>query len=84
MNSLSTLFKMGKITDLERQMYLLFEEHPIGKDYIKTMCESVIMEEVPLPTNELFAWKDGRRSALRDIRLTIMKVKKLIEEPLDD
>ena len=65
-------------------MYLLFEDYNIGKDYLKAEGESILLEEVPFPDKELFAWKDGRRSKHRDIKVTIMKVKKLLEEPLDD
>lgn len=78
-NKVNALYKTGKINTIEFQTYCLYELSPLGHEYLKNMCESVLMEEPINPVNDLFAWHDGRRSHWRDVKLIIQKVNQIME-----
>lgn len=83
-NRLDELFEKNKIAPYEYQMYMLFEAYPLGRDFLKNMCESVFMEESIPGQGHDYAWHDGRRSAWRDIKLVINRVKQILEGKQDD
>lgn len=77
------LFQLGKISKGHYKTYLIFEENDEGKDWLKNMLESTVLERVPPIGDHAYAWQDGRLSLLRDISLMIMEVKNLMEQKHD-
>jgi len=81
---LTSLFREGKINDIEYQTYLTFTGNEVARSFLNKMLDSIIMEEPVQPTRQLFAWHDGRRSVWRDIRLMLQKVETILENREDD
>lgn len=81
---LEALYKTGKVSKIEFQVFNLFVMSPLGADFLNSIFESILMEEAIEPTQANFAWLDGRRSCWRDIKLMINKVKYLLEGKDDD
>ncbi len=79
LNKLNTLLSKEKITKEQYDLFLLFAQAK-GAEFLKLKLMGVAMEESPCPTNDGFAWLDGRRSVWRDIQNTINVIHKLLEE----
>lgn len=78
-NKVDALYKTGKINTIQFQTYCLYVLNPLGKEYLKNMCESVLMEEPIDPRNSMFAWHDGRRAHWRDVKLIIANINNILE-----
>jgi len=70
------LLNTHKIKEVDYDNYLIFEVSEEGKKYLKKMFESVFMEDpLVFDSNAAYAWQDGRRSIVRDIKKSIIEVK---------
>lgn len=77
--TLSFLLEQKKISLIEYKIYLLFVGNDIGREVLKEMLMSIVMEEPATPKPSLFAWHNGRHSAWRDIQHMIDKVNHQLE-----
>lgn len=77
---LINLLHEGKINEFQYKTYLLYHTYEPGIWYLKYMSESVLMEEPPVLDGVHFAWTDGRRSHIRDIKMIINLINKLLRE----
>ena len=83
-DALEALLAGKKINKHEYDTYLLFHLSELGSAYLKQMTLSMMMEEPPEPTADLFTWHDGRRSVLRDMMKIIDFVNQQLEEVKND
>lgn len=74
------LFREGKIGQYEHDVYVLFETHDLGRDFIKKMMESIAMETPLKPDPLIVMQADGRRSAWREIKHIIDTINRMMEE----
>ena len=79
MDNLKSILNEGKISKIEYKTYLTFMGNDVAREFLAFMLESIVMEEPSTPTNDLFAWHDGRRSVWRDIKVMINKVNDILE-----
>ena len=80
------LLTSKKITPGEADIYMLYQANELGRKCLERMTLDTFMDE---PTEkefggEGFAFYDGRRSVIRDIRRTIIKIEILIKEANND
>lgn len=73
---LEELLKAGKISSEEFDLYMLFQVNELGRKCMDRMMLETYMDE---PRDKEFngvgfAFYDGRRSVLRDIRRAIFKI----------
>lgn len=74
--NLSLLLSKGKIDKYHYDTYILFEMTDLGRDYLKNVIDSVLLEET-VPGQEV--QQDGRRSCWRDIKRAVILVKNILE-----
>ncbi len=82
-DKLSQLLKQDRINKDQYDLFMLFG-YGFGGEFLKNKLLSVALEESPCPTNDGFAWLDGRRSVWRDIQHIISYIHQLIEENTGD
>lgn len=82
-DKLSQLLKKAQINKEQYDLFMLFGQ-ALGAEFLKNKLLSVALEESPCPTNDGFAWLDGRRSIWRDIHHTLSYIHQLIEENTGD
>jgi hypothetical protein len=80
------ILKANKISQAEYDLYQLFQVNELGRKCLDRMMQDSFMDE---PQEKEFsgigfAFYDGRRSVLRDIHRTILKVEYQIKEALND
>jgi hypothetical protein len=80
LNTLNQLLSKDKINREQYNLFNLFVLDECGAHFLKKKLFAALMEESPCPTNDGFAWLDGRRSVWRDIQNTILYIHQLIEE----
>lgn len=80
---LNPLLKKDQINKEQYDLFMLFGQS-FGAEFLKNKLLSVVLEESPCPTNDGFAWLDGRRSVWRDIHHTLSYIHQLIEENTGD
>jgi hypothetical protein len=73
---LSLLLSKGKIDKYHYDTYILFEMTDLGREYLKNVLESIVLEET-LPGQA--ERQDGRRSCWRDIKIAVNLVKNILE-----
>lgn len=80
------ILKAKRITQAEYDLYQLFQVHELGRKCLDRMMQDAFMDEPPDKefSGVGFAFYDGRRSVLRDIHRTILKVEYHIKEALND
>jgi hypothetical protein len=83
-DKLEALLAAKKIEKHEYDTYLLFHLSELGNSYLKYRVLSMMMEEPPMPTADLFTWHDGRRSVFRDILKIIDFVNQQLQEVKND
>lgn len=78
---LEELVESGLINKIEYEVYSLFELSELGRNWYQRMLSDTFMDCVPPPmfSSEIFAYTDGRRSIIRDIKMTTEKINKLLE-----
>jgi len=79
-NKLKDLLISKKIDKVQFKIYSLFELNDQGREFLKLMCDSVLLEEPQELVESCFAWHDGRRSVWRHIKLTINFIEKTLGE----
>lgn len=79
MEKLKALLNEKKITRFDYECYLLFAIEDLGKNFLKNVREEIFLEEPPVPTEAIFAWKDGRMSAWRDVAQAVKLVQSLLD-----
>lgn len=85
MSELVGLLNQKKITQFEYKSYLLFQVNDDGREYLKQVCEMYWLEEpANLERETTFAWKDGRLSVWRDIKLAIAQVEDMLINTQED
>lgn len=77
---LDELVAAKKITIEQASVYQLFWLLESGRNYLNEMMKKTFMDTPVQPTNEVFAFLDGRRSVFREIIATIDYVNKTLEE----
>lgn len=83
LKKVNQLLSKNKINRDQYDLFVLFSQ-PLGIEVLKTKLMNAAMEESPCPTNDGFAWLDGRRSVWRDIQHTLSYIHQLIEENTGD
>jgi hypothetical protein len=76
------LLKIKKISQENYDLYVLFQVNELGRKCLEHMCFEAFMDE---PSDKefsetAFAFYDGRRSVLRDIRRAILYVEQCLKE----
>ena len=79
LDKLNQLLNKDKINKAQYDLFMLFAQS-LGAEFLKNKLLNAAMEESPCPTNDGFAWLDGRRSVWRDIQHTITYIYNLLEE----
>lgn len=77
---LDELLKANKITSRQLKIYHLFAMHDLGQQYLDEMILETFMDTPVQPSDQVFAFLDGRRSIFREILDTIKHVNKIVEE----
>jgi hypothetical protein len=75
---LNALLTQRKINKEQYDLFILFGQ-AFGTEFIRNKLISSAMEESPCPSNDGFAWLDGRRSVWRDIQHTLSYINQLLE-----
>ncbi len=75
------LLKAQKIDHFELQIYQLFNTE-LGHSVLTQMKENAFFESPTVEefSKQTFAWCDGRKSVIREIILTVEKVRSIIRE----
>jgi hypothetical protein len=82
-DKLKQLLIKDKINKSQYDLFSVFGQD-FGAEFLKNKLLSIALEESPCPSNDGFAWLDGRRSVWRDIQQTISYIHQLIEENSGD
>lgn len=79
---LDDLLGTKRITQAEYDLYVLFQSNELGRKCLNRMIDEAFMDEPKEKefSGEGFAFYDGRRSVLRDIRRAIDHVNYVISE----
>lgn len=79
MNQLESLLSRKKINKQQYDTYMLFGATEDGRAYLRHLIDFVLTEQSPHTLAEL-AWLDGRRSWVREIKVTIDGINLLMKE----
>lgn len=84
--TLASLLEANLITKAEYDVFVLFSVEERGQLFVKRMVEDTFMDQAPpeLFTGEMLAYSEGRRSVIRDIKLTITKINQLLRGDYDN
>lgn len=80
LDKLKLLVDVGKIHKSDYDIFILFHLDERGRNWLNRKVEHVFMEAPSTDKGEMFAWLDGRRSMLREIKVVIEYVNKALEE----
>jgi hypothetical protein len=74
------LINTGKISKKQGDIYYLFAMSDLGRSWLDGMTDLTFMEEPIKPIECGYAFLDGRRSLLRDIKKEIMLINHLLKD----
>ncbi len=84
MDKLTLLLQKEIITPYDHATYMIFHVSENGRDYLRRIIEMIFFQEPHISKSDNFAWRDGRCSIWREIKITIDFINEKLREVTDD